>query len=201
MMKSIHSIFLIFLMSMSSLLLTGQSVNWLSWEEAMDKTELEPKKILVDIYTEWCTWCKKMEQTTFADPDLVEYLNDNYYSIKFDAQSKKPIVYKDKTYHLENSIWKGGYHQLTAVITNNQSTKLPTIVFLDEKSEPIQAIPGFRNAYEMKMMAAYFYGNYHKTTPWKKFVNLHHSQIQNGKSLKHDTSIQVHTRLVTQKRN
>lgn len=188
-------------MSFNGLVLSGQTVNWLSWEEALDKTELEPRKILVDIYTEWCTWCKKMDQTTFADPELVEYLNNNYYSIKFDAQSKNPITYKNETYYLENSIWKGGYHQLTAVITQNQSRKLPTIVFLDESSDPIQAIPGFRNAQEMKLMATYFNGNYHKTTPWKTFVSIYHSEKKRAKSFKHDTSIQVNTKLVTQKRN
>lgn len=40
------------------------SVNWLSWEEAMDSYEKAPKKLLISIYTRWCNWCKKMDAST-----------------------------------------------------------------------------------------------------------------------------------------
>ena len=200
MINSFYSNILIVACFAWSSLLSGQSVNWLSWEEAMDKTEQEPKKILVDIYTEWCGWCKKMDQTTFQNPELVEYLNENYYTIKFDAQYKNPITYKGKTYKLENSIWKGGYHQLTAVITEGQSRKLPTIVFLDEKVEILQAIPGFRTAKELEIMAAYFEGNFHRTTPWKTFVSIYKSKKKDQR-IDHDSSKQVLTRLASQKKN
>ena len=43
-------------------------VNWLSWEEALELNKKEKKKILVDVYTNWCRYCKQMEKTTLSDP-------------------------------------------------------------------------------------------------------------------------------------
>ncbi len=187
-------------MSLSSMMLSGQSINWLSWEAAVEKTKEEKKKIIVDIYTEWCGWCKKMDQTTFSDPVLVEYINNYYYAVKFDAQSKEPIEFKNKIYKLENSIWRGGYHQLASKITNNQLKKLPTIVFLDEEANLLQAIGGFRNTLEMELMSAYFNGDFHKSTPWKTFVTIYTAgKVQ--KHNHHDTSTHSHTRMVINKRN
>lgn len=200
MMNSLSTILFFFILTISNVTSYGQQINWLSWEEALDKTQKEPKKIIVDIYTDWCTWCKKMDRTTFSDPTIVEYINHYYYAIKFDAQSKEPIVYQNKTYTFESGIWRGGYHSLAAEITN-QKIKLPTIVFLDENAEILQALGGFRNTYEMELMAAYFNGNYHKSTPWKDFVTAYSENKANADKSQHDTSIQVSTRLVSQKRN
>ena len=73
-------------------------IGWMSMEEALAKSADEPRKIIVDVYTSWCKWCDKMEEITFQDPEIAQYINDNFYPVKFDAQSKEEILYKDKTY-------------------------------------------------------------------------------------------------------
>ena len=197
-MKPLYRIALTTSLSLMSIILSAQSVNWLSWDDAMSKAQVEQRKIIIDIYTEWCTWCKKMEQTTFRDSVVVKYINDNYYAIKFDAQSKDPIVYQGKTYKFENGIWKGGYHQFAAAISNGQ-VKLPTVVFLDENASLLQALPGFRNALEMELMTAYFNGDHHKSTPWKTFVTAYQNEKKSKQGLEGTIRVQTHTRLVSQK--
>lgn len=174
----------------------AQSIKWITWEEAFEKSKVEQRKIIVDIYTDWCTWCKKMDKTTFSDPVIVELINNHYYAIKFNAENKKPIKYQNQIYTYENGIWKGGYHQLAAKITNNQ-IKLPSIVFLDENSNVIQSIGGFRNALELELMAAYFLDDFHKSTPWKAFVDVYTAEkVQ--KKIEFDTSKQnTMTRMVS----
>ncbi len=46
--------------------LVSKTVRWLSWEEAIELSKEDPRKIVIDVYTEWCGWCKKMDKTTFA---------------------------------------------------------------------------------------------------------------------------------------
>ena len=54
-------------------------------------TEENPKKIFIDVYTDWCGWCKRMDNTTFKDSVMVKFLNDNFYCVKLNAEQKEDI--------------------------------------------------------------------------------------------------------------
>jgi thiol:disulfide interchange protein len=45
-------------------------INWLSLEEASSLYESNPKPMFIDVYTDWCGWCKKMDASTFQDINL-----------------------------------------------------------------------------------------------------------------------------------
>ena len=63
--------FLLCLCSNWSTLQAQEAINWLTWEEAMEKMEVEKRKIFVEVYTDWCTWCRKMDETTLIDLHLI----------------------------------------------------------------------------------------------------------------------------------
>ena len=69
-------------------------INWLSMEEALAMNEKKPRKMLVDVYTNWCGPCKRMNSTTFVHPFIVDYVNDNYYAVKFNAEGIDTIQFK-----------------------------------------------------------------------------------------------------------
>ncbi len=143
-------------------------VNWISWEEAQVKNQSEPRKFIVDVYTQWCGWCKKMDKATFENPSVAEYLNTNYYPIKFNAEQRSDIKIQDKTYQYVGN-QGSGYHQLAAKITFGRLS-YPTVVFLDEDMKVIQPLPGFQEAPELQKMMKYFAEDHHKTTPWTKYI-------------------------------
>ena len=147
--------------------LLAQEINWLTWEEAVEVSKVEKKKFFVDVYTEWCGWCKKMDASTFRQAEIVEYINKNYYAIKFDAERKTDIIIDGKVYKF-NSSGKRGYHQLAAELTRGRLS-YPTIVFLDEKMKLIQPIPGFRDVKSFDMIMRYFGEDHHTSIPWKKY--------------------------------
>lgn len=159
------------LAALSTVLLVSaqNAVKWLTWEEAVALSKKEPRKFFVDVYTDWCGWCKKMDKATFENPSVASYLNDHYYPIKFNAEQRTEIKINDKTYQYVSSGMRG-YHQLAAEITFNRLS-YPTIVFLDENLKVIQPVPGFREAGEFQKMMKYFAEDHHKTTPWTKFIN------------------------------
>lgn len=144
------------------------AVKWLSWDEAMSLSKNEPRKFFVDVYTDWCGWCKKMDKATFENPAVASYLNTHYYPIKFNAEQRTDITINDKTYQFVGNGMRG-YHQLAAEITFGRLS-YPTIVFLDENMKVIQPLPGFREVDEFKKMMIYFAEDHHKKTPWNKFV-------------------------------
>lgn len=142
-------------------------IQWLTWEEALVKTKEEPRKIFVDIYTDWCGWCKKMDKTTFQKAHIAKYINENYYAVKFDAEQKEKVHFNGKDYKFMQQ-GRRGYHELAVFITRGQMS-FPTVVFLDEQLNVIQAIPGYRESLELEMMMTYFGYDKHKTTPWSKY--------------------------------
>lgn len=148
------------------------TINWLTLEQAIEKSKTEKRKIFVDVYTTWCGWCKHMDSTTFVNGAIAKYLNENYYPVKFNAEQQGDIVFKDKTYHFKKSGTRG-HHELAAEWLNNRLT-FPTIVFLDENMNLIQPLSGYQDALKMEAIINYFATDSHKKVPWesyeKKFV-------------------------------
>jgi thioredoxin-related protein len=157
--------------------LAGQSINWVTWEEAEELSQTEPRKIFVDVYTEWCGYCKKLDNTTLSNPAVVNYINNTYYAIKFDAEHKNDINLNGKVYTYVPS-GKRGYNELAKEILKGQMS-YPTLVFLDEGFDMIQPIKGFQDIKTMKQILSFYGGNYHKNTPWIKFTqNFSNSEFE-----------------------
>ncbi len=142
-------------------------VNWMTLEQAMEKSKTEKRKIFVDMYTDWCGWCKHMDSTTFVNATVAKYLNEHFYPVKFNAEQEKDIVFKDKTYKFKKN-GSRGYHELAALWLNNRLS-FPTVVFLDENQQLIQPVPGYQDAVKMDAMINYFGSDSHKKTPWESY--------------------------------
>jgi thioredoxin-related protein len=126
-----------------SSLAAGQ-IKWMTWDEAVVANEKHPKKIFVDVYTDWCGWCKRMDQTTFQDSALVDYMNKHFYAIKFNAEQKETITWKGYEFK-----WiaggRNGYNELAAIILERQMS-YPSFVLLDEEFIRIMISPGYKDA-------------------------------------------------------
>lgn len=142
-------------------------VNWMTLEQALEKSKTEKRKIFVDMYTDWCGWCKHMDSTTFIDPRVAKYLNEHYYPVKFNAEQEKDIVFKDKTYRFKKNGTRG-QHELAAFWLNNRLS-FPTMVFLDENQQLIQPVPGYQDATKLEAIINYFGTDSHKKTPWEAY--------------------------------
>jgi thioredoxin-related protein len=67
------------------------TVNWISLEEAQERTKEKPKTIFIDFSAAGCGWCKVMDKNTFADSEVAAYMNENYYSVRLDYDSKEQL--------------------------------------------------------------------------------------------------------------
>ena len=125
-------------------------VNWLSIKEAQKKNKEVQKPFIIDIYTDWCGWCKHMMKTTYSNAGIANYINSNFYPVKFDAETKDTIEYNGKIYKPTSKEPKTP-HELaikflgtslsypsTMFVTNNFEYNLLSQGFIeDKKIEPL----------------------------------------------------------------
>ncbi len=167
-----NKILLLVALAFSGFVLKGQNqVRWLTFEEALAKSKIEPRKIFINVHTSWCGWCKKMDHVTYSDDKVAKYLNENFYPVKFNAEYRKDIEFKGKTYSYIKT-YKGGYHGLATYLLNGKLS-FPSIVVIDENLDVIQSIPGFQNHNDLDMILHYFGENHHKSTPWRRYTKVY----------------------------
>lgn len=159
----------VFLLSGASV--QAQQVNWLSWEEAMTLASEKDnsKKIFVDVYTDWCGWCKKMDKDTFQNPEVAAYMDKNFYMVKLDAEDVNPKEFKGRTYNFVPSGRKG-YHQLAAYLLNGRLS-FPTVVFMDEELNLLSPVPGYQKPLPFLNIARFFGDDIYLQKSWKDYSN------------------------------
>ena len=156
--------------------LAGQNnIHWITWNQMVANQKIEKKKVIVDLYTDWCGWCKKMDKTTFKNPVIVNYINKNFYAVKFNAEQKEDINFDGHIYKFVGS-GRRGYHELAAALSQNRLS-YPTYVFLDEDIKLLQVIPGYQQADMFEYIINYFGGGFYKNVPWAKFEKEFESKL------------------------
>ena len=76
----------------------SQQINWMSLDEAVEAQKTTPKNLIIDVYTNWCGPCKLMDKNTFSNPEIVSYINENYYAVKFNAEGNEKVNFMNKTF-------------------------------------------------------------------------------------------------------
>lgn len=140
-------------------------VNWMSFEKVASLMKTKPRKVYVDMYTDWCHWCKVMDKKTLSNPNVVSYLNENFYCIKFNAESKNDVTYKGITYSYDK---KRKAHELAIELMQGRLS-FPTSVFLEEHFKTGQPVPGYLKVQDLEMILKYMAEGKNKTTPWTQY--------------------------------
>lgn len=148
-------------------------VNWISFEEAVEKSKTEKRKIFIDVYTDWCGWCKVMDKKTFSEPAIANYLNDHYYAVKLDAEQTEDIQFNDHTFKFVPN-GRRGYHELAASLLQGKLS-FPTVVFMDENFNMIQALPGYREPKEFHPILTFFGQNDFREMKWDEYQKIYES--------------------------
>jgi len=168
----------------ASLLITltsvAQEINWMTFEEALAAQKKDPKKIMMDVYTSWCGPCKMLDKNTFHNTDVVDYVNDNFYAVKFDAEGNDVVRYKGKTfsnpnYKEELKNRRNSAHQLSRYLKVNA---YPTIVFFDEEAQVIAPIRGYQKPQQIELYLKMFNNNDYKELTTQEAFNEYYKAFE-----------------------
>lgn len=151
----------------------SEAVHWLTFEEAVEKSKTEKRKIFIDVYTEWCGWCKVMDKNTFSEPLIARILNENFYPVKFDAEQTADVEFKGTTFKFVPYGSKGT-HQLAMALLNNQLA-YPSVVFLNEEFEMIQPLQGYQKPEEFHKIIQFIGQDHYRKMKWKDWQEVYQS--------------------------
>jgi thioredoxin-related protein len=177
-MKNLSFLILLFI---SSILAFSQekyptSVKWYSLEEADKMNRIKPKKFIIDVYTDWCGWCKKMDNETFSHPVVAKLLNEYYYPVKFNAETSDTIVFNGCKYI---NLVKGprSTHPLALSLLAWRMS-YPSFVYFTEKLEYLGPIAGYKTPQQMEAILTFIAQEKFRSISLEEFEKTFIGQIK-----------------------
>jgi len=137
----------------------------LSFKDALEKADSEDKKIIVDIYTDWCGWCKKMDRDVYGNNKIKKIVEKSFVLVKLDAEGTGKIKYN------------GSEYTETELALFFEASGYPTTVFLEPDGKLIEYkynnygmknLPGYFNADEFRKMLKFIRDEKYKDTDLNK---------------------------------
>lgn len=141
-------------------------VKWYSFEEAVELNKKEQRKIFIDVYTDWCGWCKKMEATTFTNPHITKILNEEYYAVRFDAETNDTISFGGREFINEGG--RRSPHQLAVALLQGKMS-YPSVAYLNENNQFLTAVPGYYTADRLEPVLKFFAEDAFKSQSFEEY--------------------------------
>jgi len=129
-----------------------EKIEWMTIEEAQEKNAKEKRPILVDLYTDWCGWCKVMDKKTYTNKSLISYVSQKFYAVKLDAETRKAIDFNGKTYNFDRD---ARTHELAIYLAHGELAYPTTVIIPTDGSEP-QSIAGYLEVKDIEPIFKYF---------------------------------------------
>ncbi len=145
-----------------------ETIQWMTFAELEVAMEKEAKPAFVDFWTSWCGWCKRMDATTFKDPKIVAYINENFYPVKFNAEEKETVVFRGAEFKYK-AIGRRGYNELAHQILKGKLS-YPSYSFLQAgTAKVLTTVRGYQKAVDLLPILTFIGDEHYQNSTWKEF--------------------------------
>jgi thioredoxin-related protein len=144
---------------------TDKDMRWISLADAEAAARQSPRPVLIDLYTDWCGWCKVMDKRTYRNKNVISYLKEKFYTVKLDAETRSAVDWQGKKYPF-NTQYKT--NEIAMALTGGQLS-YPTTVIIPAPGEAPQPIPGYLAPNELELIVKYFGDGAYKRMPFPEF--------------------------------
>jgi thioredoxin-related protein len=121
---------------------TNGKIDWYEIQSALNYSNPEGKMFFIDVYTDWCGWCKVMDKKTFSDPRVQKAMNEKFHMVKFNAEQKGDITFNGQKFNWMNA-GRNGINTLAVQLLGEQMG-FPSYVYLDKNKKPITKTAGYQ---------------------------------------------------------
>jgi thioredoxin-related protein len=175
-------------------------VKWMKFSEALEKNKKVPKMIFIDIYTTWCGPCKMLTANTFSNEKIAKYMNENFYCVKFDAETRDTVKFtmqvpdtlrdkkgkvvkigtKPQVYQYYNTFpptASRSTHQFVSSILEGKQIAFPSLVILSKKVQRIDVLQGYMPPAQFEPVIKFFGSGAWETTKWEEYQKTFKSEL------------------------
>lgn len=130
---------------------------WVTLEDAQRQAADEGKYVLLDVYTEWCGFCRRMNRETYADKSVQDVIDRYFYAVRIDAESQQKVSFQNETYSMEELAQAFGV------------ASFPTTIFISPTGEPVASQPGFIEAGRFHKMLSFVGSKSYQTQTFQQY--------------------------------
>lgn len=171
--RTISIIALMFLLGITNIdaqTVSKDVIKWYDFEEGMKIAKKQDKEVIIDFYTDWCGWCRKMDNETFRDSAVVATINKYFIAIKFNAESAEPVKFNGEIFTNPSTGSRKSNHKLAEKLMQGEMS-FPTYVYMNPKGETITITKGYMIAKDIEPLLKYIGSDAYLTKTWKEFVD------------------------------
>lgn len=145
-----------------------EKITWMTFDKGIELAKKENKVLVVDFYTDWCQWCKVMDDKTYGNKEVIKYTKENVIMAKLNAET-------DEKFKFKNAFYSG--RELTMLFGVRG---FPTTVFLDANGDLITSVSGFIPADKFTMILKYMAENWYEKMKFDEFVKKEEENKNKG---------------------
>jgi thioredoxin-related protein len=142
-----------------------EKLTWMTLKEAQQAMLTEKRPILIDLYTDWCGWCKVMDKKTYTNAKVIAYLQQNFYPVKLNAETKEAVNWNEKTYNFNHANRTNDF----ALFLTYGRLSYPTTVIMPVDNSGPQPIPGYLEPKELELIVKYFGDGKYGKQPFEEY--------------------------------
>ncbi|GAC1428402.1 MAG: hypothetical protein NVSMB7_05250 [Chitinophagaceae bacterium] len=150
----------------------AEKLKWMTLKEAQQAMLTEKRPVLVDLYTDWCGWCKVMDKKTYTNQKVIAYLEQNFYPVKINAETKETVNWNGKSYHFNAANRTNDF----ALFLTNGRLSFPTTVIIPLDNSGPQPVPGYLEPKELELFVRYFGDGKYGKQPFNEYQRVFKSE-------------------------
>jgi len=134
-------------------------INWRAWDLGLAEAKASGRPVMVDVYTGWCGWCRRMESDVYARPEIRDYLSRNFVTVKLDAEGSGPATFEGRGFNARSLAARLGV------------SGYPTTIFLRPAGDHPVSVPGYVEADRFLLLLRYVNeGHLEAGVPFQEFM-------------------------------